>query len=332
MKEKKLIILFVLLISSFLLYIYICNTEYSYSYEYIVNKASVEEVYSTIDGIFTFNINDEFIFEIEGDYSTKRGLIKEISIEDNCINIEGDLNFFDFCTNEYNYYLEDNVIYSEQNITYSNLEFNKLLSNNIFVWNYNGYIFYSNGEIYYYDLFENDVYLPSLIYQIEQYLFIPDYDESYYFDAYYLVDMLTGTYEYISLDTEINFDLYYLSCENTSLNIYDKKNSKVYTLNILKGKTSIKNNVVYTDSDLEEESELLINNFYIEDNKLYYSLKEFVMFIKEVETSSIVYQTSDTIYFLDNGVLAYYQLGTNIIKAASSNEWLFNYESQIFIY
>ena len=61
----------------------------------------------------------------------------------------------------------------------------------VFVWNYRGFSVIdsqSDSEI---SLFSKDIYQPSLISRVKSYLIIPDYEQEYFFNRVYIVDMKT---------------------------------------------------------------------------------------------------------------------------------------------
>lgn len=331
MKNKKLVIFIGLFISLFLIFIFLYNLEFNYEYEYEINEYIILESYDKDTSYYSFVV-DDYNINILGNYSTKRGLITDVSIDDNCINIVGTLDFYPICIVEDNYYFS-NVEYIENYTeSYENLMMYDLNELSYFIWDYNGFIYLTEEISKKIEIFETEVYYPTLIKQIDNYLFIPNYDENYYFSSYILLDMEKGTYKEIEIDSEINFDFEYISYDEKYVTVYDKKNEKVYKIKYSNGDTEKKLGITYTDVEL---SNIIFNEyeyFSIDNEYLLYSLSDYNVYLSDYLVDDILFETSESVIFLSNGDLYYFELGSSINKVISYSEWKFNYENQIFIY
>lgn len=332
MINKKIITLLIVCMMLFIIFLYFLNKEFSYEHEYKINNYSIIENYNKDKNHYTFLIDNKYEFSLYSKYSNKRELIDEIKIKDKCLAFDGDLNFYDFCFKDSKYYLNAETTNKKKYKEYKDIKFYDIKNTNIFIWNYSGYVFSNNGEKSYHELFKNDVYVPNLIKQVDNYLFIPNYDQKYYFNSYYLIDMKTGKSKLIKLDTEINFDLEYIFYEENSLKIYDKKNFKVFNIDIKNGDTFTKNNVRYSNSELNDMNKKISHFILTKDDTLKYVIEDFEMYITTEKVSSIVYQDREKAYYIVGDSLYYYEIGSSITKIVQNEEWKFNFNSMIYIY
>lgn len=331
MKNRKLVSFVIVLISLFMVFLFLYNKEFDYNYEYEIDEYKITESYIVEDGVFKFTINDEYEFFIDGEYSVNRGLIENLYIEDECLYLDGKLNFYTMCIEEDNYYFLNMTTENTLSNTFENFKVYDLVGFSYFLWDYDGFIYISNDKTEKIMIFENDVYSPNLIKQVGDYLFIPNYDDEYYFSSYYLVDMENASVKQIELDTEINFDITYLSSTDTTLNIYDKKNEKVYTIKLSNGNQETKHGITYSETELESYSNT--NKYFsIENNYLKYELNTYSIFLKDYEIDDIIYEDINSVIFLEDDELFYYSLGVKFVKIMEYSEWEFNYNNLIFVY
>lgn len=83
------------------------------------------------------------------------------------------------------------------------------------------------------DVFNNDVYNPTISTQINQYYIVADYNSTYEFTKFYLINLTTKDYETIESKHKISIDNSYIQgvVEN-SVYLIDKKNLKQYEIDI----------------------------------------------------------------------------------------------------
>ncbi len=331
MKNKKLIIFILIIVTLFIIFLFLYNKKISYEYVYKLNKYEIKETFNKETNIFTFNVNDEYNFSLLGNYSNKRGLITDVSMYDNCLKLKGYLSFFNICKKEDVYYFSESTLEETKYNNYDNLKIYNLLDYTYLIWNYDGFYYINNDVNKKINLFETDVYSPSLIKQIDDYLFIPNYDEKYYFKSYYLLNMKDGKVKQINLKQEISFDIKYLDYENGKLNIYDKKNNKIFKVKLTNGEEKVKQKIVLTDKELAKYD---VSNkyFFINQEYLTYKLKDFEVKLDNFKPKSLIYENSYESIFLNDKELIYFNLKDELIKLIEYSEWQFNYENLIFIY
>ena len=83
------------------------------------------------------------------------------------------------------------------------------------------------------DIFNNDVYNPTISTQINQYYLVADYNSTYEFTKFYLINLTTKDYETIESKHKISIDNSYIQgvVENSAY-LIDKKNLKQYEIDI----------------------------------------------------------------------------------------------------
>lgn len=331
LSKKKIIFFIVSIIILILITTILSKLEINYNYNYKIDNIHIEETFNKDLGIYTYNINNIYTFNIYGEYSTKRGMATDVTIEDNCIYLNGNLDFYNYCQEDKKNYFIISAYNSKLIDTLNNIDLYNVVDNAYYIWDYDGFLYIKNNKVVKIDIFENEVYSPSLIKQIGDNLFIPNYDESYYFSSYILLDMNTATYKTINLKTDINFDIAYLSTTDDSVNIYDKKNQKVFSIKLSSGLQDIKQGISYSENQLNEF--LNKNNyFHIDDNVLTYKIDDFEISIENFYVNKIIYEDKKSVIFLSKDNVYYYEVGKNIEKILSYKELEFNYNNLIFVY
>ncbi len=337
--SKKLISFILVLISLFIIFIYFYNKENNYVAEYWLEDFYILESYNKDNKLYTFNINDDqYEFKISGEYTNKRELVDSIKEYNNqegysCLELKGKLEFYNICYNEDNEYIFDNNVIIDKKIEeYNNIDIYNTIDKTFLIWNYNKFS-YINEKFQTIELFEKDVYNPSKFIVLDKYLFIPDYENNYSFNKYYLIDFKTGDIEEKTLKTDINLDIEYTNYDNETLSIYDDKINKEYDLDINKNTLKTKNNVEYSSKDLEEISFNEYNYFYLDNNKLIYEIDELNILITILDVDKIIYQNKTEVIFLVDSKLYYFDIYTSeIILLLENKEWEFNNNNLIYIY
>ncbi len=113
------------------------------------------------------------------------------------------------------------------NIVYQN---NILEDNTVVVWNYKGIDVFNNEELKAMDVLSSDQYNNTLGTFVEQYYFIPNYNQEHEFNRAYMIDVLEleRTSEYIS--AEISHNSYVNGSVDNKLYITDKDNRVQYSI------------------------------------------------------------------------------------------------------
>lgn len=81
------------------------------------------------------------------------------------------------------------------------------------------------------NVFEKDVYNQKLATFTNQYYVVADYDESYNFNKFYIIDLIKRTKDEVASDTKISFDSYIQGSVDGKVYVYDKENKKQYEIN-----------------------------------------------------------------------------------------------------
>lgn len=255
MKKKICFIIFVLLLVVFLIKYFVS----SYKIKYNLNDFDVTEIYE--NGKYYFEIsNDDLAFNIlfYKDRKLSKKLIKGINIFEgenyNCLDVNLDFYaHYPICYDKDNNlihfslisdkdiveYLLDLGISSTSLITYDD-EFyftNSLDSNqHIAVWKYDGFYLLDDSGVKSIDMFDNDRYSNTLSYLYKSVIFLPDYDEDLFFTKFILFDITSGKYKKYNSDFEISYDSYISGTNGNNIYLYDRKNERLYEINIKKGK------------------------------------------------------------------------------------------------
>ena len=209
-KESKLIIFITIIIVIYSTFIYIVFKPYEYKQEYFINEYKVEEKFNKQDKYYTFTItngNEKYVYLIENKYSRKRELIQEIEIakieDEICILPKSNkITFYPLCNSDNNIYaynlsnIKDlNYKYNKIknfNEEYKNIKLNKLNDISFLLYNYKGFYLINEKDKKDIQLFNKDIYTIQLIYQQDQYLLVPDYNQSYFFNKVYVINILNG--------------------------------------------------------------------------------------------------------------------------------------------
>ncbi len=333
MKRKLLTYIIIILIVS-VAAIYFYFKEKSYEYEYEIDKFTIIEKYDVDNNYYTYEVKGEnkYNFNISGEYSTERGLITILKEKDNCLEVDGSLKFYEICKNdsiyEFKYEIEETNIKEE----YNNIKIYDYFDYNFLIWNYSEFIKVSEDNNDIIDLLDKDVYNPSLILNLGNELFIPNYDEEYYFSSYFLIDFETGKTSKKDMTSEINFDLTYTKYEDDKLTIYDNKNNKEFDITLKNGDIKTRNKITYSNNELNNMDLNIFTDYYsVEDNKLKYKIDEYEIWLNDLEVNSIIYQKENDVIFLIKNKLYHFNPNKGVTLLLESKEWEFNNNNIIFV-
>lgn len=370
-KIKKRRILMLILIISIPIISILLLKEKSYSISYDIAEYSIDENYDRKSKTYYFEIKyngQRYDFIKQMKYERKRQLIKDINkIKDgNYICLEISSNYFDtnpLCYNKdtfIDYRLASKKILKELTITkysdklninnkYDNYElFN--LKDNLLIWNYNSFFSFKNDDVSEIKLFSKDIYNIPLAQKVTRYLFIPDYEQKYNFSKAYVIDLNDFSKKEWNLKYEISFDSYILGTKDDSIFIVDKKNQIEYELVPYKRKmrivgTSSKNGLIYQNGKVSKVSmnylttkeehftDTSLYNYYLNKNKLYlkYLDNNESMLVSSQKITQIVKVTEDTVYYLIDDTLYFYNPLYGETKVIKYSDWQYNYDNMIFI-
>lgn len=231
--------------------------------------------------------------------------------------------------------------------TYNNINVYHYRNHNYYIWNYRGFYHINENTTENIQLFDKDIYNPTLITQVNDTLVIPDYNADYYFDKVILLDMNTGRTTTWTLETSIYFDSAVLGVYQGDLYIIDKHEKTEWQLNIAKQKqervgTEQKGGKIYD----HEWTNVTMNRLLYQENTfkgttiLEYNIKEdglYAIFdnhqmkIRESAPSKILSNTDNTVYYLVNDNVYSYNKEEGEKLLLNYFEWNFNSENVIFI-
>lgn len=342
----------------------------SYSVEYNIFEYDISENYDKEKELYYFEISKDemtYPFVYKSEYQKERKIIKDIKEykEDDylCLKIEGSLiKSYPLCSykkENIDYHLVPDSVkekiseYFKTPVSIEKQESNYEIYNGedeLYIWSYKGFNYIKDGKIKRINIFKDDVYEIPLATKINNYIFVPDYEQKYNFDKAYVINLETQEVEKWNLKHSISFDSYILGINDRSIYLIDRKNRKEYELvpEKLKMRTIAKPNsqgTIYKNGSIQKESmnKLVTKdysftydrtyNYYIEDNTLYlnYLSSSTKIKISNQEITSLVYQSNDNVYYLINDTLYRYNFKYGEVKIMQYSEWTINYKNLIFI-
>lgn len=333
--------------------------------EYIKDDYHITENFEKEKDYYHFKIvKDDLSYTISlanQNFISKK-LIKHIETftaeDETCIKVTSNkLRFYPLClknNEQISYHLvseemKKNFTYSQKeqiNDTYQNITIKDYNYQDYYIWNYHGFYHLSNEKKENITLFAKDIYEPKLLYQVDNFLFIPNYDNNYYFTSAYILNMKDGTYEEWSLKEKIYFDSVILGAHDKEIYLVDKHEKKEWTINPSKKKIKLiaesnEKGLTYQKGFQKVMmTKLTTQNYYFTglnvfeyqiDNGLYKSN----LFGKEkilMESPKVIVgQKDDTVYYLKDDKLYMNNPFYGEVLLMSYFEWNFNYQNVIFI-
>lgn len=362
------LVIFIFLIALIIL-LSLFNTK-SYSVEYSIFDYDISENYDKDKKLYYFEVTKDDItypFIYESEYQKERKIIKDIKEykeEDyTCLRIDGSLvKSYPLCSYKeqiIDYHLVPDTIkekISEYIKTPSSIEKQEghyeiyNTEDELLIWSYKGFNYIKNGKSKMINIFKDDIYEIPLATKINNYLFVPDYEQKYSFDKAYIIDLETLKVEKWKLKYEISFDSYILGTNDRSIYLIDKKNKLEYELVPEKQKMRIiakqssqgtlyKNGSIYKESMsklvTKEYSFTYLRpyNYTLINKKIYLNYLDSTTKIKisNQDITDIVYISNDNVYYLIEDTLYRYNLKYGETKIIKYSEWNINYKNLIFI-
>lgn len=367
MKKLKIMIFIIILSFSFFLLIYNHKRDYELSYK--KDEYSVKEKYIKEKNLYLVSVkkgNDEYNYIIDKKYSKSRKLVDNIKLyktdDEKCLTITFNKEHINpVCKKEnslISYYLVSEKMqkklgkkYYNNKVktnkeTYKKIEINSLLDKKILVWNYSGFYYLSSDKKETINLLKKDVYNPSLISQIDNYLLIPNYDKGYEYNSFIVLNVDNLTKKDFVINDNISNDSYVLGTYDKSIFIFDKKYEKEYEFVPYKQKYRTVNPFIYNKDKKESKSSVYLSNneatfiydysydYVLEKNKIYqvntYTNEKKLISNKEVK--DIVKENNNEVYYLSDDTLYYYSDKYGEVKMLSYFELNFNYNNIIYIF
>ena len=357
--NKKLYALIFILLLSFSLFLYFVFRPYNYKKKYVIQKYVITEEYNKKDKYYLFYIEYENItypFIIESKYTRNRKLIKDIKVLNNenekCIlPISDEINFYPLCSNKeniYTYKLAKNSknFYeykkeTNKNIDFKNIQIRKINNFNYLLYNYKGFYLINKSTKKTIELFDKDVYTINLIYQLDNFILIADYNENYYYSKLYLINILNGKVKEINSEYDISFESRFLGDYNKHVYLLDTKEKKEYKINIKKETIENIEYQMLVNNKIEKVKYKELQEFNIANKKYSYLLKNNILYhkiddieiqITDKSVDKVISSTKDSVYYLSEENLYMYNNIEGEVLLITNFEWNFNNTNMIFLY
>lgn len=357
------VLLFFLFLFAFLFFLF---HKKNYEILYSINGYQVKENFDKEKDYYYFEIekdNLKFNVALKNQKFFSKKLIYHIDSyqeqDETCLKIYSNkLRFYPLCMkNEeqisyhlvsddmkknFEYLTKENIQDTYENISIMNYDYKEY-----YIWNYEG--FYRLGSEYKENitLFSKDIYEPKLLYQVNDLLFIPNYDNNYYFTSAYILNMNTGKYEEWNFEEKLYFESVILGTYDNEFYLIDKHEKKEWKINISKKKLTLiaesnEKGVTYQNG-LQKiaMSKLILQDYYFEGLSVYdYEIQNGLYRINKLgrekilneEPKEIITSKEDTVYYLKDNTLYAYQPIYGEYPLMSYFEWNFNYKNVIFIH
>lgn len=368
-KQRRRLALLLIIILIIALVLFFLFRRKDYTVTYSVNDYEITESYHKEEDYYSFIIKkgetERFAIVYNQHFSSKKNIeqITEYQTEtESCITISSNkVRIEPLCTKEetqISYHLVSDEMEEKLGVTsetkedtilttYNNINVYHYRNHNYYIWNYRGFYHINENTTENIQLFDKDIYNPTLITQVNDTLVIPDYNADYYFDKVILLDMNTGRTTTWALETSIYFDSAVLGVYQGDLYIIDKHEKTEWQLNIAKQKqervgTEQKGGKIYD----HEWTNVTMNRLLYQENTfkgttiLEYNIKEdglYAIFdnhqmkIRESAPSKILSNTDNTVYYLVNDNVYSYNKEEGEKLLLNYFEWNFNSENVIFI-
>lgn len=339
--NKKLIILIIVLLLIFSIFLYFLNYKHNYTLEYNINGFKIIEEYKKDNDYYIFKVIDkDKEYEVIGsNYINQRYLITDIIKNNECISFKSKIKLYDVCKNDDGYYFNIDYEDFKERKKYKNVSISNLGNLKVLLWNYNEFLYLSSDEEKSIDLFNSDIYNLNLVYQNDNLLLVPDYDEKYKFEKIYLINFKNGSVSNYKLRYEVYFDSYFLGSYKDKVYLFDKKSELEYYFDLKKedifkteykilddkkwissSKEKLKNNKLSFKSNV-------IYSYNIKDNNLY--LNDYLL---DLDVDKIIKVDGSYVYYLKGDILYSFSPYSKHRALLKYSEWNFNNNNMIFIY
>ena len=364
-----LVLLILIIVSLIFLLISVFKTK-SYSLEYNIDNYEISENYNNEGNYYYYEISNnnlKYNFIYKSSYNKEKKLIKEIKeYQDEdylCLIVRSNyIESYPLCSYKdsyIDYHLISETLqeklsdyYTEPKIVEEKYENYNIFNQNeqLLLWSYKGFNYFNKDKTEFIKIFNKDIYEIPLATKINNYILIPDYEQEYYFNKVYLLNLETLKVEEWNLKYEISFDSYVLGTNDKSIYLIDKKNKREYELVPHKKKMRIvakSNNqaTIYEEGQISKVSlTKLINKeqtftykenykYQLINNQLYLSYLDSSNKIKvsNQKIDTIISTYEENVYYLIDDTLYKYNLKYGEVKLIQYSDWEFNYKNLIFI-
>lgn len=367
-KRRRRLVVFILFLIIILLVIFNIIRKKDYQITYNKNNFTIEETYNKTENFYSFVIKKEettyFTVLLNKHFFTKKIIYdinefvtetekcilinsNKVRFEPLCVNESGEISYHlvsDEMKEKINYV--DNFFGEEINETYFNILTYNTVYQSFYIWNYHGFYVIDKDKQEEITLFNKDIYTPSLIAQVDNYLFVPDYEANYYFNKAYVIDMNSGKVNTWNLSDSIYFDSVILGVYEDSFYLVDKHEKKEWKINIKKQQmeqvgSESNGGIIYQNGFIDVTMNKLVYQdyqftgilpfTYEINNGLYLLYKDYKRQLIKESPTKIIKIDNDVVYYLKNDSLYVYMPSYGEIKLMNYFEWNFNSNNVIFI-
>lgn len=324
---KKIVLLFlILLLVELIVYLFKSNHTIEYKIKTNDEEFTIKEIYQKNNYYFNINIdNNNFSFNYENKFHKTRRVIQKVKYyqtdEMSCLfPILKDNNYLNIiCLKDDNLYYYD---YIKEDITEftnqlkkkgyaisSDVSVAKKLGNSkvyvdnidayssIYVWKYNGFYALTKNNIEQLNLFDKDTYLNKLGIQVNNYYIIPDYDENYEYNKFYILNMKNNQIKTLKFKDSIADDYYNNGVVDNKLYLFDKENLLQYKINPKRNRYEIVGSkddggLYYNNKDWET-----LNIYDFKKEELTFKMKQEVP--KELQNYDVIFKDNTNYYYFD---------------------------------
>lgn len=354
---KKLFVVIIVLCVTFgvFLYFYFKKSDYELTYE--LDEIKIIEEYNKETEVYKVKVivdDSEFYYVTDDKYSNKRKLVHNVDVNevDNgfCISVDSELSLYPMCLINGNYVDEKSInVSNEQPKVIDEVDGIKIYNYNdksYLLWNYRGFNLVDEDDEKYIKLFDKDIYNLELNLAMDDYLLVADYNDSYKFDKFYVIDVDDEDVFEVELKTEIYFDSYFLGTYKDNAYIVDRKNKQEYAINVDRKRQNRVSGKIMKNREWEKVSitklinedyefiDLVASSYRIEDNRLYRTHydSDIKVLASNRKASEIVYEDQEGVYYLAEDKLYFYSPLKGEKLLMSYSEWQFNYRNMIFVF
>ena len=367
MKKLRIMILLIIVSFSFFLMLYLKKRNYELSYK--IGSYSVNERYIKNDKKYYVTIkykDNEYFYIIDNKYSRKRKLVSNIKyISDDkysCLLITFDgKKQKPSCLNKdsyVSYHMIDEDLKKEidkklytkyksyKKKSYKGIDINNLYGKKILVWNYHGFYYLSKNKLKEIKMFNNDTYNASLIGQLDKYLVLPNYNESYEYKNLKVLNIEDFKIDTLKLSDNMSEDSYVLGTNQDSIFYYDKKYHREFEIVPYKLVYRLVNNYIYEKGNKVDKSEIYLSNnevkftyndtysYRLIDGSLYRynQYNNYKEKITDLKVKEIVKEDNKEVYFVSDDKLYVYSDKYGLVNLLEYFELNFNYKNIFYIF
>ncbi len=176
--------------------------------------------------------------------------------------------------------------------------FNENLRDNefVYIWKYDGFYFLNGKNRESINIFNKDRYSNDMMFQVNDKLIFPSYDDEYLFSDFIVLDMTSGEYFKIKSDFSISYTSKIVGNFKNSVYIFDSKDNVLYEVNYKKKRVLVVGSKAkgYIGIKDGKKRDVKLTD-YTKNNLTYFDLP-----VKDIEVKGNVYS------YLDNDFIKYF--------------------------